>query len=89
MNDQNDLEIMVVSRFSIILIATHEELPSLDLIERVCSLRNQAYFTWNVSQGLRRALPYPSPIKKAFAIGSRRMRCFYTALYSAPKMRSA
>ena len=54
MNDQHDLEIMVVSRFPIILIETHEELRSLDLLERVCNLRNQAYFTWNVSQGLRR-----------------------------------
>ena len=54
MNDQHDLEIMVVSRFPIILIETHEELRSLDLLERVCNLRAQAYFTWNVSQGLRR-----------------------------------
>lgn len=54
MKEQRDLEIMVVSRFPIILVETHEELRFLDLLERVCNLRQQPYFTWNVSQGLRR-----------------------------------
>ena len=47
MNDQHDLEIMVVSRFPIILIETHEELRSLDLLERVEFLGSLGYGnTW-------------------------------------------
>ena len=33
MNDQHDLEIMVVSRFPIILIESHEEARGLDLLD--------------------------------------------------------
>ena len=55
MNDQHDLDLMVVSRFPIILIESHEEARVLDLLERVCNLRSQALFTWNVSDGLRRS----------------------------------
>ena len=54
MNDQHDLDLMVVSRFPIILIESHEEARVLELLERVCNLRNLALFTWNVSDGLRR-----------------------------------
>ena len=54
MNDQHDLEIMLLSRFPIILIETHEEPRVLELLERGCNLRNLALFTWNISQGLKR-----------------------------------
>ena len=45
---------MVMSRFPIILIESHEEARVLSLLERVCNLRNLAMFTWNVSDGLQR-----------------------------------
>jgi ATP-dependent 26S proteasome regulatory subunit len=54
MNDQHDLELMVTSRFPIILIETYEEPRVLELLERICNLRGLALFTWNISQGLQR-----------------------------------
>lgn len=54
MNDQHDLEVILLSRFPIVLIETHEEARVLDLLERACNLRDRALFTWNVSAGLRR-----------------------------------
>jgi ATP-dependent 26S proteasome regulatory subunit len=54
MNDQHDLEIVVVSRFPIILIETREEQRVVELLERVCNLRNLPLFHWNIAQGLQR-----------------------------------
>ena len=54
MNDQHDLELVVVSRFPIILIETREEQRVVELLERVCNLRNLALFHWNIAQGLQR-----------------------------------
>ena len=54
MNDQHDLEVILLSRFPIVLIETHEEARVLDLLERVCNLRGLALFHWNIAQGLKR-----------------------------------
>lgn len=56
MNDQHDLEIVVISRFPIILIETREEQRVVELLERVCNLRNLALFHWNIAQGLQRQI---------------------------------
>jgi SpoVK/Ycf46/Vps4 family AAA+-type ATPase len=54
MNDLRDLELMILSRFPIIVIETYEELRVLELLERLSSLREMALFSWSVTDGIVR-----------------------------------
>ncbi|BAU47057.1 ATPase [Sulfurifustis variabilis] len=54
MNDQRDLEVILRSRFPIVVVETHEETRLLGLLERIARLDQSALFAWSVADGLRR-----------------------------------
>ena len=52
--EREELQLLLRSRFPIIVVETAEERRFLDLIENVSNLEDSALFTWSVVQGLRR-----------------------------------
>ena len=54
-NDQHDLEVILKSRFPIVVVETHEERRVVDLLERIANLNGWAFFVWTLVDGLRRA----------------------------------
>jgi AAA+ superfamily predicted ATPase len=54
-NDQHDLEVILKSRFPIVVVETHEERRVLDLLERIANLNGWAFFIWTLVDGLRRS----------------------------------
>lgn len=54
MRDQQELTLLIKSRFPIVLIETHEEARVLALIEKLCNLEALPLFVWSVTSGLRR-----------------------------------
>lgn len=54
MNDLHDLQIILRSRFPLVVIESHEEPKVLALIERLARAEDQALFVWSVADGLRR-----------------------------------
>lgn len=54
LNDQRDLEVIIRSRFPIVVVETHEETRVLGLLERIARLNETALFAWSVADGLRR-----------------------------------
>jgi len=52
--ERDELQLLLRSRFPIIVVETAEERRFLDLIENVANLEDSALFTWSVVQGLRR-----------------------------------
>jgi len=57
MSDQRDLALLLKSRFPLVVIETHEEPRALALLERITNQEQWPFFTWSVSDGLRRVLP--------------------------------
>ncbi len=62
MNDQHDLEVIIQSRFPIIVADTYEESRVLRLLERLARLKEWALFDWSVISGLRRRDVSKGPI---------------------------
>ena len=54
--EQEELQLLLRSRFPILVVETAEERRFLALIETVANLNESALFTWSVVQGLRRPL---------------------------------
>jgi ATP-dependent 26S proteasome regulatory subunit len=54
MRDQQELTLLLTSRFPIIVIETHEEPRALALLEKICNLEALPLFVWSVTTGLRR-----------------------------------
>jgi AAA+ superfamily predicted ATPase len=54
MNDQHDLELIIKSRFPIVLVESYEESKLIALIERIANLQDWAFYTWSVTEGLSR-----------------------------------
>jgi SpoVK/Ycf46/Vps4 family AAA+-type ATPase len=54
MNDQHDLELIIKSRFPIVLVESYEESKLIALIERIANLQDWAFYTWSVTDGLSR-----------------------------------
>jgi len=54
--EQDELQLLLRSRFPILVVETAEERRFLALIETVANLDESALFTWSVVQGLRRPL---------------------------------
>lgn len=61
MNDQHDLELMIESRFPIIVIETQEETRALDLLRRIARARGWTLFLWSVTEGLRHGAGTSAP----------------------------
>jgi len=55
-SEQDELQLLVRSRFPILVVETAEERRFLGLIETVANLDEVPLFTWSVVQGLRRPL---------------------------------
>jgi SpoVK/Ycf46/Vps4 family AAA+-type ATPase len=55
-NEQDELQLLLRSRFPILVVETAEERRFLGLIEVVANLDDSPLFTWSVVQGLRRPL---------------------------------
>ena len=53
-SEREELQLLLRSRFPILVVETAEERRFLDLIENVANLDEAALFTWSVVQGLRR-----------------------------------
>ncbi len=53
-NDLHDLTLTLQSRFPIVVIHTHEEPRARALLERIANLEDWPYYTWSVTDGLRR-----------------------------------
>jgi SpoVK/Ycf46/Vps4 family AAA+-type ATPase len=54
MNDQHDLELLIKSRFPIVLVESYEESKLAALVERIANLEDWAFYTWSVTEGLTR-----------------------------------
>ncbi|MCX7890813.1 MAG: AAA family ATPase [Burkholderiales bacterium] len=54
-NDQHDLEVILKSRFPLVVVETHEERRVVDLLERIANLNGWAFFVWTLVDGLRRS----------------------------------
>jgi len=54
MRDQHDLEVLIKSRFPILVVETPEEVRLLEVIRRLALTGNQALFQWSVATGLKR-----------------------------------
>lgn len=57
MNEQEELQLLLRSRFPILVVETAEERRFLALAEKIANLDELGLFTWSVVQGLRRAVP--------------------------------
>ncbi|MBI2961513.1 MAG: AAA family ATPase [Betaproteobacteria bacterium] len=55
MSDIRDLEGLLSAQVPVVIIESHEERKVLQMLERFATLNDRAFFTWNVTQGLRRA----------------------------------
>ena len=55
--EQEELELLLKSRFPILVVETPEEARFLALIETVANLAEKPLFTWSVVKGLRRMSP--------------------------------
>jgi SpoVK/Ycf46/Vps4 family AAA+-type ATPase len=53
-SEREELQLLLRSRFPILVVETAEEQRFLELIQNVANLEEQALFTWSVVQGLRR-----------------------------------
>jgi AAA+ superfamily predicted ATPase len=51
MKDENELELLIASRFPIIAVETQEEQRALELLKRCASRRNLPVFTWSITSG--------------------------------------
>jgi hypothetical protein len=54
MADEQELALLIKSRFPIVVVETYEEPRFLALLERVCNLQSLPLFAWTVTSGLRR-----------------------------------
>ncbi|HXV08184.1 MAG TPA: AAA family ATPase [Burkholderiales bacterium] len=54
MRDEQELTLLIKSRFPLVLIETHEEARALALLEKICNLQSLPLFVWSVTAGLRR-----------------------------------
>jgi SpoVK/Ycf46/Vps4 family AAA+-type ATPase len=54
MNDQHDLELLIKSRFPIVIVESYEEPKLTALIEKIANLEDWAFYTWSVTEGLNR-----------------------------------
>ena len=54
MRDEQELTLLIKSRFPIVLAETHEEARALALLEKICNLQSLPLFAWSVTAGLRR-----------------------------------
>ncbi|HEU5282472.1 MAG TPA: AAA family ATPase [Burkholderiales bacterium] len=54
MRDEQELTLLIKSRFPIVLAETHEEARALALLEKICNLQSLPLFVWSVTAGLRR-----------------------------------
>jgi AAA+ superfamily predicted ATPase len=54
MNSQHDLELIIKSRFPVVVVESYEETRLIALIERIANLREWAFYTWSVTEGLAR-----------------------------------
>ncbi len=54
MRDQHELEVLIKSRFPILVVETPEEARLVDVIRRIALTGNQALFQWSVATGLKR-----------------------------------
>ena len=54
MKDLHDLTLTLQSRFPIVVIHTHEEPRAKALLERIANLEDWPYYTWSVTEGLKR-----------------------------------
>jgi len=55
MNDLQDLNVILQSRFPIVVIETHEEARVMALLDQLTNLENLALFVWSIADGLRRS----------------------------------
>jgi len=53
MSDERDLEMLLMSHFPITTIKTHEEKRALDLVTKVLTRTDRAFYTWSITQGLK------------------------------------
>ena len=53
MNDLHDLQLLLHSRFPIIVVETHEEARLLGLLDRVCGQEQWPLYQWSVADGLQ------------------------------------
>jgi ATP-dependent 26S proteasome regulatory subunit len=53
-SERDELQLLLRSRFPIIVVETAEERRFLDLVENVANLEDSALLTWSVVQGLRK-----------------------------------
>ncbi|MGH8528987.1 MAG: AAA family ATPase [Nevskiales bacterium] len=63
MNDLHDLTLTLKSRFPIVVIHTHEEPRARALLERIVNLEDWPFYTWSVTEGLRRHRFNETPAK--------------------------
>jgi hypothetical protein len=54
MNDLHDLQVIIKSRFPLVVVETFEEVRVLALLENFANLQELALFTWSVTDGLLR-----------------------------------
>ena len=54
MDERQDFTLILKSRFPLVVLETHEEARALGLIENICRLEEWAFFTWSVTEGIRR-----------------------------------
>jgi hypothetical protein len=52
-NDLHDLQLLLHSRFPILVVETQEEARLLALLERVCGQERWPLYQWSVADGLR------------------------------------
>jgi len=55
MNDIKELESLLSARMPVVIIESHEEQKVTSMLDRFSTLNERTFFTWNVTQGLRRA----------------------------------
>jgi len=53
MLEQHNLELLLDSHFPIVVVETHEERRSVELLSRIAGAKGQALFVWSASQGLQ------------------------------------
>lgn len=54
MRDEQELTLLIKSRFPLVLVETHEEARALALLQKICNLQSLPLFVWSVTAGLRR-----------------------------------
>jgi SpoVK/Ycf46/Vps4 family AAA+-type ATPase len=68
-SEQEELQLLLRSRFPILVVETAEERRLLAIAEKVANLDQLGLFTWSVVQGLRRAVPLGDAIAQTRPLG--------------------